>query len=101
MINGTPPPQVKRRESTSTKHKSNTKQNSEDRSRLSGWHKIIGMHVPTPAPKVEAATAEAVKPKAAPLAEQPVASSATNAETVSASFVCAEPPPNASLTTKL
>ena len=59
------------------------------------------MHVPTPAPKVEAATAEAVKPKAAPLAEQPVASSATNAEAVSASFVCAEPPPNpnASLTT--
>ena len=55
------------------------------------------MHVPTPAPKVEAATAEAVKPKAAPLAEQPVASSATNAEkAVSASFVCAEPaPPNA------
>ena len=57
------------------------------------------MHVPTPAPKVEAATAEAVKPKAAPLAEQPVASSATNAETVSASFVWADPPPNASLTT--
>ena len=57
------------------------------------------MHVPTPAPKVEAATAEAVKPKAAPLAEQPVASSVTNAEAVSASFVCAEPPPNASLTT--
>jgi hypothetical protein len=57
------------------------------------------MHVPTPAPKVEAATAEAVKPKAAPLAEEPVASSVTNAEAVSASFVCAEPPPNASLTT--
>jgi hypothetical protein len=58
------------------------------------------MNVPTPAPKVEAATAEAVKPKAAPLAEQPVASSLTNAEKpAKSSYITAAPPPDASLTT--
>lgn len=57
------------------------------------------MNAPTTAPKVEAATAEAVKPKAAPLAEQPVASSITNAEQpASSSYISAAPPPDASLT---
>ena len=58
------------------------------------------MHVPTPAPKVEAATADAVRPKAAPLAEQPIASSVTNAEKpAKASYISAAPPPDASLET--
>mmetsp|Transcript_7528 Transcript_7528/g.11576 ORF Transcript_7528/g.11576 Transcript_7528/m.11576 type:complete len:266 (+) Transcript_7528:24-821(+) len=58
------------------------------------------MNVPTPAPKVEAATAEAVTPKASPLAEAPVESSVTNAETpANASYISAAPPPDASLTT--
>lgn len=58
------------------------------------------MNVPTPAPKVEAATAEAVTPKASPLAEAPVESSVTNAERpANASYISAAPPPDASLTT--
>ncbi|KAK1737501.1 hypothetical protein QTG54_011787 [Skeletonema marinoi] len=58
------------------------------------------MNVPTPAPKVEAATAEAVTPKAAPLAEAPVESSVTIAERpANASYISAAPPPDASLTT--
>jgi hypothetical protein len=58
------------------------------------------MEVPTPAPKVEAATAEAVRPKAAPLVEEAVASSVTNAERPEhSSYVSASPPPNASLST--
>lgn len=58
------------------------------------------MEVPTPAPKVEAATAEAVRPKAAPTVEEAVASSATHAEKpANSSYVSASPPPNASLST--
>ena len=56
------------------------------------------MDVPTPAPKVEPATAEPVTPKAAPLVEEAVASSATNTERpASASYISAAPPPNASI----
>ncbi len=56
------------------------------------------MDVPTPAPKVEAATAEAATPKVAPLAEAAIASSATNAESpAKASYISAAPPPDASL----
>eukprot|EP00986_Skeletonema_menzelii_P001341 scaffold366_cov153-Skeletonema_menzelii.AAC.3 len=58
------------------------------------------MEVPTPAPKVEAATAEAVRPKAAPTVEEAVVSSATHAEKpANSSYVSASPPPNASLST--
>ena len=56
------------------------------------------MEVPTPAPKVEAATAEAVRPKAAPKVEEAVASSVTNAERPEhSSYVSATPPPDPSL----